>query len=132
MSEEMSYTYKKMAQIGLVKQTSFHSNTSQYGAMSRGIRYMDMGLEKKFQCTIDEIGSGKFAKEWAGPMAKMKFKIIKFFAMKQKINKIENQVRRNLKKREYDIDTVPGEVEELLKQHDLKNEIDEIEDLFEY
>ena len=132
MSEEMSYTYKKMAQIGLVKQTSFHSNTSQYGAMSRGLRYMDMGLEKKFQRTIDEISSGKFAKEWAGPMAKTKFKLIKFFAMKQKINKIENQVRRNLKKREYDIDTAPGEVEELLKQPDLKNEIDEIEDLFEY
>jgi ketol-acid reductoisomerase len=132
MSEEMSYTYKKMAQIGLVKQTNFHSHTSQYGAMSRGARYLDMGLEKKFQHTIDEINSGKFAKEWNSHFAKLKFRLIKFFAMKQKINKIENQVRKNLNLREFEPDTAPEEIEELLKRPDLKNEIDEIEDLFEY
>jgi len=37
MSCEMSYTYKKMADIGLIKQVDLHSQTSQYGAMSRGI-----------------------------------------------------------------------------------------------
>ncbi|MCG3222799.1 MAG: NAD(P)-binding domain-containing protein, partial [Candidatus Heimdallarchaeota archaeon] len=46
MSEEMSYTYKKMAQIGLVKQVEFHSQTSQYGAMSRGIKYTKLPLKK--------------------------------------------------------------------------------------
>ena len=30
MSEEMSYTYNKMANIGLVKQVNLHSHTSQY------------------------------------------------------------------------------------------------------
>ena len=32
MSEEMAYTYRKMAQVGLVRQTAYHSQTSQYGS----------------------------------------------------------------------------------------------------
>jgi ketol-acid reductoisomerase len=132
MSGEMSYTYKKMAQIGLVKQTNFHSQTSQYGAMSRGIRYLSLNLEEKFQSTINEIKSGSFAKEWAGPLSKIKFKIIKFFAMKQKINSIENEVRKNLQLKDFDTSTAPEDIEELLKSPSLKNEINEIKDLFEY
>lgn len=132
LSEEMSYTYKKMAQIGLVKQTDFHSNTSQYGAMSRGIRYMDIGLEDKFQKTFDEIASGKFAREWSSPFAKIKLKLIKFFATKQKINKIENKVRDNLGLKNFDTGNAPEDIEELLKRPDIKNEIDEIKELYEY
>jgi ketol-acid reductoisomerase len=132
MSGEMSYTYKKMAQIGLVKQTDFHSHTSQYGAMSRGIRYMKMGLEEKFQKSVDEISSGDFAREWASPLARLKFKLIKFFATRQKINKIEKDVRNSLRLKEFDTKAAPEKVEELLKKPELQNEIDEIKELFEY
>ncbi len=132
LSGEMSYTYKKMAQIGLVKQTNFHSNTSQYGAMSRGIRYMDLKLEKKFQATIDEINSGNFAGEWNSPLAKLKFRLIKYFAMRQSINKIENEVRKNLKLKDIEADTDPEEIEALLNKAELKNDIDLIKDLYDY
>jgi ketol-acid reductoisomerase len=132
MSGEMSYTYKKMAQIGLVKQTDFHSHTSQYGAMSRGIRYMKMELEEKFQKSIDEISSGDFAREWASPLARLKFKLIKFFATRQKINKIEKDVRKRLRLKEFDTKAAPEKVEELLKKPELQNEIDEVKELFEY
>jgi ketol-acid reductoisomerase len=132
MSGEMSYTYKKMAQIGLVKQTDFHSHTSQYGAMSRGIRYMGMGLEEKFQKSIDEISSGEFAREWASPPARLKFRLIKFFATRQRINKIEGEVRKSLRLKKFDTDTAPEYIEELLKKPEFKNQIDEIKDLFEY
>jgi ketol-acid reductoisomerase len=132
LSEEMSYTYKKMAQIGLVRQINFHSHTSQYGAMSRGIRYLGLGLQEKFQRTFDEISSGRFAKEWAGPLAKLRFKIIRFFATRQKINKIEQQVRKNLKLKEVDLATAPDDIEELLKRPELKNEIDEYREFYEY
>ena len=46
MSGEMSYTYKKMADFGIIKQLDFHSQTSQYGAMSRGIRYRKLPVKK--------------------------------------------------------------------------------------
>lgn len=134
LSEEMSYTYKKMAQIGLVKQTNFHSHTSQYGAMSRGARYLGVAkdISERFQKTYDEISSGSFAKEWETPMAKLKFKLIKFFAIRQKINKIENSVRKNLRLKDFDVFSAPEDIEELLKKPELKNEIEEARDLFEY
>ena len=122
MSNEMSYTYTKMGQIGLVKQTNFHSHTSQYGAMSRGARYMGLPLEEKMQRSFDEISSGSFAKEWAGKLAKLKFKVIKFFAMRQSINKLEQEVRKNLKMKEFDVYAEPEGVEALLKKPDVMDD----------
>ena len=132
MSNEMSYTYQKMAQIGLVKQTNFHSHTSQYGAMSRGVRYINLPLEEKMQRSYDEIASGKFAKEWSGKVSKLKFKIIKYFAMKQEINKIEQEVRKNLKLKDFDVYSAPENIEELLKKPEVKNELKNIMDSFEF
>jgi len=96
MSEEMSYTYQKMAKIGLVKQTLFHSHTSQYGAMSRGIRFMDLDFKPRMQKIFNEIDSGNFATEWQNPLSRLKFKAIRFFAMRQFINKLEARVRESL------------------------------------
>jgi ketol-acid reductoisomerase len=132
MSEEMAYTYRKMAQIGLVRQTNFHSHTSQYGAMSRGIKFLKLGLKQKMQDVFDDISSGKFAKEWESPISKLKFKVIKYFAMKQSINKIENSVRKNLKLKEWDTFTAQEDMEEILKDPKIKSELKEFEDLFEY
>ena len=103
LSNEMSYTYKKFADIGLVKQVEFHSQTSQYGAMSRGIRFRKLPLKPKMAEILKEIQDGDFTKEWEKSMTHLKFKMIKFFATKTKINKIEKQVRRSLKLKEYDI-----------------------------
>ena len=103
MSGEMSYTYKKMADVGLIKQVDFHSQTSQYGAMSRGIRYRKLPLMDKMKQILREIQKGEFTKEWEKKITKLKFKMIKYFATKQKINKLEKQVRKNLKLELYDI-----------------------------
>lgn len=134
LSEEMAYTYRKMAQIGLVKQTNFHSNTSQYGAMSRGIRYFEFKreLEQKFEKTYEEIESGKFAKEWQRKISKIKFKLIKFFAMKQKINNIEKKVRKNLRLKEFDVYSEPKDISALLKTPEIQDEINEFKTLYEY
>ena len=133
MSEEMAYTYKKMAQIGLVKQTNFHSHTSQYGAMSRGIRYMNLGIKERMENTLEEINSGKFTEEWQGKAAKLKFKVIKYFAMKQKINKIEEEVRQSLKLKTWDIESTPEEIEELLKNPEVisQKDLKDLENMFE-
>ncbi|MFX1591124.1 MAG: ketol-acid reductoisomerase [Promethearchaeota archaeon] len=113
MSNEMSYTYKKMADVGLVKQVDFHSQTSQYGAMSRGIRFRKLPLKDKMARILREIQDGDFTKEWEKKITKLKFKMIKYFATKQKINKLEKQVRKNLKLKLYDIyeEELPSEAE---------------------
>lgn len=103
MSSEMSYTYKKMADVGLVKQVDFHSQTSQYGAMSRGIRFRKLPLRDNMEKILKEIQDGEFTKEWEKRITKLKFKMIKYFATKQKINEFEKQVRKNLKLKLYDI-----------------------------
>jgi ketol-acid reductoisomerase len=65
MSGELSYTLGKIAEMGLVDQTVLHSRTSQYGSMSRGMRFLLPELRTKMEQGLDEIRSGEFAEEWA-------------------------------------------------------------------
>jgi ketol-acid reductoisomerase len=65
MSGELSYTLGKIAEMGLVDQSVLHSRTSQYGSMSRGLRFMVPELRAKMGQGLDEIRSGRFAAEWA-------------------------------------------------------------------
>jgi ketol-acid reductoisomerase len=130
MSGEMSYTYKKMADIGLVKQTDFHSHTSQYGAMSRGIRYFKLPIKPIMQRSLEEIESGAFTKEWEQKISKLKYKFIKYFATRQKINKIEKQVRKNLNMNIFEVDENPPTVEEIEKIAEISNELKLFEDYY--
>ena len=132
MSGEMSYTYQKMAKIGLVKQTYFHSHTSQYGSMSRGIRYMKLPIRPIMKRTLKEIESGEFTKEWEKKSSKIKFKLIRFFATKQRINRLEKQVRKNLKMKEYDkYEEEPPTEEEMKELEKISDEIKRFEELYE-
>ncbi len=132
MSNEMSYTYKKMADVGLVKQVDFHSQTSQYGAMSRGIRFRKLPLRDKMEKILKEIQNGEFTKEWEKKITKLKFKMIKYFATKQKINKLEKQVRRSLKLKLYDIyeEESPTEAE-LVELKNISEELKLFEQYYE-
>jgi ketol-acid reductoisomerase len=69
MSGEFSYTLSKIAELGIVEQTRLHSNTSQYGSMSRGMRFMLPELRVKMREGLGEIRSGQFAREWAAEQA---------------------------------------------------------------
>ncbi|MFX1549567.1 MAG: ketol-acid reductoisomerase [Promethearchaeota archaeon] len=132
MSNEMSYTYKKMAEVGLVKQVNFHSQTSQYGAMSRGIRFRKLPLRDKMEKILSEIQDGEFTKEWEKKITKLKFKIIKYFATKQKINKIENLVRKNLKLKLFDIyEEEPPTETEFNELEKISGEIKQFEEYYE-
>jgi len=132
MSGEMSYTYKKMSDVGLVKQVDFHSQTSQYGAMSRGIRFRKLPLVPKMKQVLIEIQNGEFAKEWEKNITRLKFKIIKYFATKQKINKLEKQVRKNLNLKIYDIyEENPPTREEMEKLKDITDELKLFEEYYE-
>jgi len=132
MSGEMSYTYKKMADIGLIKQTDFHSYTSQYGAMSRGIRYFKLPIKPIMQRTLEEIENGVFTQEWEKKITKLKFKFIKFFATRQKINKLEKQVRKSMKLKLFDIyEEQPPTAEDIEKAKEITNELKMFEKYYE-
>jgi ketol-acid reductoisomerase len=69
MSGEFAYTLGKIAQMGLVEQATLHSGTSQYGSMSRGLRFQLPELRAKLREGLEEIRSGAFAREWAEEQA---------------------------------------------------------------
>jgi ketol-acid reductoisomerase len=132
MSEEMAYTYKKMAQFGLIRQTAFHSPTSQYGAMSRGTRFLGMDLKRRMNQIYKEIDNGDFAREWSSPIAKLRYKIIKNLAIRQSINKIERQVRKSLGMKAYEESALTPELSEILKNPDIQKELNSFEETFEF
>ena len=132
MSGEMSYTYKKMADFGIIKQLDFHSQTSQYGAMSRGIRYRKLPVKKIMKDILMEIQNGSFAKEWERDITKIKFKIIKFFAKRRKINRIEKKVRKNLGMKIYgQFDEEPFTREDMEKLKEIRDELKEFNLFYE-
>jgi ketol-acid reductoisomerase len=65
MSGEFSYTLAKIAEMGMIEQTQLHSRTSQYGSISRGLRFMLPEIRERMQAGLQEIRSGDFAREWA-------------------------------------------------------------------
>jgi ketol-acid reductoisomerase len=64
MSGELSFTMQKIAEMGTFKQLSLHSPASQYGSMSRGLRYVNPDLRQQMKDTLKEIQDGSFAKEF--------------------------------------------------------------------
>jgi len=69
LSGELAYTMGKIAELGLIEQGALHSRTSQYGSMSRGMRFILPELRDKMREGLEEIRSGKFAQEWVAEQA---------------------------------------------------------------
>jgi ketol-acid reductoisomerase len=132
MSEEMAYTYRKMALAGLVRQTLFHSQTSQYGAMSKGIRFLNLGLRERMEKIHSEIADGVFAAEWRSPLAHLKLRIIRFFAMRQRINRVEQKVRTTLGMKDLLPADVESEVNSLRDYPELSRIWEEFESGFDF
>jgi ketol-acid reductoisomerase len=67
LSGEFAYSFEKMREVGMMKQMDFHSKTSQYGTVTRGARFMELGepIKEKMSEVLDEIRSGGFANEWS-------------------------------------------------------------------
>jgi ketol-acid reductoisomerase len=67
LSGELAYSFEKIREVGGLKQMEYHSHTSQYGSITRGQRYQEVGATAKarMQQVLEEIRSGKFAEEWS-------------------------------------------------------------------
>jgi len=64
MSGEFAYSIGKIVEVGMIEQMNFHSQTSQYGSMTRGARFMDLPVKEKMEKVLEEIRSGEFTREW--------------------------------------------------------------------
>jgi len=64
LSGEFAYSMQKIVEIGFLKQMELHSHTSQYGSMTRSMRFVNPQISQTMQEILDEIRSGAFAKEW--------------------------------------------------------------------
>lgn len=100
MSGEFSFTLKEMVEIGVVEQMDFHSPTSQYGSLTRGVRYVIPEIEESMKKSLDEIQSGKFAQEWAKKQKGKRDPIasLKKVAKTMPFTVIEKKIREKLMK----------------------------------
>jgi len=64
LSGEFAYSMQKIAEIGFFPQMELHSHTSQYGSMTRAIRYMIPEIAENMKAVLEDIRSGAFAREW--------------------------------------------------------------------
>lgn len=64
-SGEFAYALERMRREGVIEQMEHHSQTSQYGAMTRAIRFLDLDLRGRMEGVLENIRSGDFAREWA-------------------------------------------------------------------
>jgi ketol-acid reductoisomerase len=99
MSGEFAYTLGKMAEMGVVEQSALHSPTSQYGSMSRGMRFMLPELRTRMREGLEEIRSGQFAQEWAAEYAAgaPALEALKAAARSLPLHKLEQELRQALK-----------------------------------
>lgn len=65
LSGELAYSIERMVRDGVLEQMSHHSNTSQYGSMTRGVRFADLPVRERMHAVLEDIRSGAFAKEWS-------------------------------------------------------------------
>ena len=63
-SGEASEIFRQMARRGLFRQMRLHSQTSQYGTLSRASRMLPDEAKAGFRQALEEIRSGAFAREW--------------------------------------------------------------------
>jgi ketol-acid reductoisomerase len=55
---------QKIVEMGFFPQMELHSHTSQYGSMTRSVRYMNPQIAQTLKEVLEEIRSGAFAREW--------------------------------------------------------------------
>jgi len=64
LSGEFAYSMQKVVEIGFLKQMELHSHTSQYGSMTRFVRFLNPQMSQTMHQILEEIRSGAFAREW--------------------------------------------------------------------
>lgn len=69
LSGELGYIVSKWAVSGILPSLQQHSQTAQYGLLSRIERFRDVKLNRQMESVLDYIRRGEFAQEWASEFA---------------------------------------------------------------
>lgn len=69
LSGELGYIITKWAEAGVIPSMNMHSQTSQYGTLSRLERFREVKLNRQMESVLDAIRRGDFAQEWAAEYA---------------------------------------------------------------
>ncbi|MFX0123244.1 MAG: NAD(P)-binding domain-containing protein [Candidatus Hodarchaeota archaeon] len=98
LSGEGRFTVDKIIDVGMIKQMNFHSQTSQYGQMSRGVKFRSVAkkIEEIQKVILQEIEDGRFSEEWESDESKLKLQIMRYYEVNTKFVALEQQVRNNL------------------------------------
>lgn len=95
-SGEAARVFQKMADTGLFRQMQFHSQTSQYGTLTRGERLVPDDFRRLLDGVIDEIRDGHFADEWEQERAAgyPAFERLRRAALAHPLNAAEDRLRQ--------------------------------------
>jgi ketol-acid reductoisomerase len=95
-SGEPAQVFKEMAEVGLFRQMSFHSHTSQYGTLSRGPQVLPDDFRATLAQALDAIQRGSFAQEWEAERQAgyPVFERLKAEALAHPINEVEDRLRK--------------------------------------
>jgi ketol-acid reductoisomerase len=94
-SGEAAEIFREMAAVGMFRQMNFHSQTSQYGTLSRGERMLPDAFRRALLQTLDEIRRGGFAREWEAEQRAGYpfFQRLKSDALNHEINRVEDRLK---------------------------------------
>jgi ketol-acid reductoisomerase len=94
-SGEAAQVFEEMAKVGMFRQMSFHSQTSQYGTLSRGPRVLPDAFKSTLAGILDEIRAGTFAEEWEAEREAgyPVFERLKAEALAHEINQVEERLQ---------------------------------------
>ena len=96
-SKELAETAAEMAEVGFFKQMTFHSQTSQYGNLSRSDWILPAApFKEKLGQALQAVRSGDFAHEWAEEERRgyPEFHRLREDALQHPLNKVEENLRR--------------------------------------
>lgn len=103
-SGEAAEIFRQMARTGVINQMRLHSQTSQYGTLSRGPRMLPDAAKDRLRAALAEIRSGRFAAEWGKEQADgyPNFERLRQAARTHDINRAELLGREMLQRSELD------------------------------
>ena len=105
-SGEAGEIFAQMAKVGIINQMRLHSQTSQYGTLSRGPRMLPDGTRERLRAALNGISSGSFAAEWSREQAQgyPNFERLRREARGHDINRAEVLAREMLERSGLDDD----------------------------
>ncbi len=129
LSGNMKYAFNQMLKCGIIEQIGLLDQQSQYGLLTRGLRYKDIIFEilEIQKGILNHIESGAFSIEWEKRLTKIKFKFIKLMSSKVGFGPLEKRVRKNLGFPEVDLwaETPYPTMKEISVKQELIKELEE-------